>query len=115
MYLLPTLIKIGSPRFRRFVIDHLPFKSITQLRDVIDIMHNTSVEIYDAKKRAQEGGDETVNGQSEGGRDIMSLLGVFDWNISRLLIDVVPLVKANMAASEEDKLPEEEVLGQVVS
>jgi hypothetical protein len=117
MYLLPTLIKIGPPRFRRFVVDHLPFKSITQLRDVVDVMHNTSVGIYDAKKRALEEGDETVKGQSEGGRDIMSLLSTFDCNISLVVAcqRLVPLVMANMAASEEDKLPDAEVLGQVVS
>jgi hypothetical protein len=99
------------------VVDHLPFKSITQLRDVVDVMHNTSVGIYDAKKRALEEGDETVKGQSEGGRDIMSLLSTFDCNISPVVAcqRLVPLVMANMAASEEDKLPDAEVLGQVVS
>ena len=44
-YVLPTLVKLGPPRFRRFLVDLLPFKNARRLRDIVDIMHNTSVEI----------------------------------------------------------------------
>jgi hypothetical protein len=76
MYLLPILIKIGTPRFRRFVVDLLPFKNVRRLRDIIDTMHDTSVEIYKAKKHAIQEGKETLEKQSGRGRDIMSILSM---------------------------------------
>ncbi|KAG5720223.1 Cytochrome P450 4d8 [Termitomyces sp. T112] len=37
-YLLQNLIKIGPPYFRRFIIDHCPWKTPRRIRDVIDTM-----------------------------------------------------------------------------
>ncbi|KAF8071756.1 cytochrome P450 [Lyophyllum atratum] len=92
-YLLSTLVKIGTPKFRRFIVDMMPFwKSIRQLRDIIDVIHNTSVEIFEEKKKALENGVTSVGG----GRDIMSIM-----------------MKANMEASPEDRLPDADLLGQM--
>ena len=52
----------------------LPIKSIGRLRDIIDTMHDTSVHIFEEKKRALKGGDEVVAKQFGGGKDIMSIL-----------------------------------------
>lgn len=51
MYLLPTLYKIGSRRFRRFVVDLLPWKKIQDLRDIVNLMDQTMVRISKRKKR----------------------------------------------------------------
>ncbi|KAF5316586.1 hypothetical protein D9619_006513 [Psilocybe cf. subviscida] len=58
-----------TPGFRRFVVDMLPWKNLHEIRDVFDVMYETSKEILDAKKRALR--DE---GSSTEGNDIMSIL-----------------------------------------
>ncbi|TFK27112.1 cytochrome P450 [Coprinopsis marcescibilis] len=93
---LPYVKNIGTPGFRRFVVDLLPWKKLHALRDMVDVIHNTSVEIYERKRNALEAGDEALREQILQGKDIISIL-----------------FKANMAASVEDRLTEEELLGQM--
>jgi len=76
-YLLPTLIKLGPPRFRRFVVDLLPFRNVRQLRDITDVMHNTSVEILEAKRRALLEDNGAVAKQVSKGKDIISILSMY--------------------------------------
>jgi len=115
-YLLTTLVKLGPPRFRRFVVDLLPFANVRKLRDIIDIMHNTSVEILEAKKRVLMEGDEAVAKQIGRGKDIISILSMcILMSCDKPTHQQIRPVKANMEASEEDKLPDSEVLAQVVS
>ena len=58
-------------------------------------------------------GDEAVKHQIGEGRDIMSILSEF----FSLSFNVAPsqsaVVKANVEASDEDKLPDDELLGQM--
>jgi hypothetical protein len=75
-YLLPTFTKLGPPNFRRFVVNLLPFKAVRDLRDVVDVMHNTSVEILESKKRALREGDKAVARQIGRGKDIISILSM---------------------------------------
>lgn len=108
-------MKLGPPKFRRFLLGLLPIKYIHELRDTVDTMHNTTVEILEAKRRALKDGDEAAERQIGGGKDIMSVLSVY---MGRLLTtEQIGLlscsVKANMKASEEDRMPDDEVLGQV--
>ncbi|KAF9493432.1 cytochrome P450 [Pleurotus eryngii] len=81
---LPWLVKIGTPSFRRWVISLTPWKRLREARDLVDFMHETSLEIYNLKKRAIAEGDEAV-------------------------------LKANLEASDEDRLPDEELLAQPTS
>ena len=73
MYLTP-LVKFGTPKFRRFILNLIPWKPLHQLRDISDVIHNTAVEIVNSKKRALEDGDEAVASQIGQGRDILSIL-----------------------------------------
>ena len=73
MYLTP-LIKIGTPKFRRFILDLIPWKNAHELRDISDVIHNTAVEIINSKKQALEDGDEAVARQIGEGKDIISIL-----------------------------------------
>jgi len=115
-YLLPTLIKLGPPRFRRFVVDLLPFRNVRQLRDITDVMHNTSVEILEAKRRALLEDNGAVAKQVSKGKDIISILSMYiPTSCHRHAYKMIWSVKANVEALEEDKLPESEVLAQVVS
>lgn len=97
-YLLPTLMKFGPASFRGFLVRLLPSKNIRQLCNIIDVMHNTSVEILESKRRALEEGSEIMEKQIGGGKDIISIL-----------------IKANMEASEKDKMPDSEVLAQMTT
>ena len=73
MYLTP-LVKLGTPKFRRFILNLIPWKPLHQLRDISDVIHNTAVEIVNSKKGALEDGDEAVASQIGQGRDILSIL-----------------------------------------
>ncbi|KAF9565116.1 cytochrome P450 [Agrocybe pediades] len=95
-YFLSTFVKIGTPRFRRFIVDILPARSVRELKNIIDTMHDTSVMIYQSKKKAIAEGDATLAEQIGRGKDIMSIL-----------------MRANMSASAEDSLTEDEVIGQM--
>lgn len=71
-YLLPTLTKIGPPSFRRFIVDMFPSKALHDLRDMADVLHRTTMEIYNSKKASLEAGEE-VDSDAKG-KDIMSIL-----------------------------------------
>ncbi|KAI0760472.1 cytochrome P450 [Fomes fomentarius] len=94
--LLPYVIDVGPPWLRRKILELIPHKGLQELKAIVDTMHRRSVEIFEEKKRALEKGDEAVTQQVGEGKDIMSIL-----------------LRANMAASEEDRLPEEELIGQM--
>ncbi|KAM5533780.1 hypothetical protein V8D89_012555 [Ganoderma adspersum] len=94
--LLPYVTDLGTPAFRRWVLDRLPYKPAQELKSIVDIMHERSIAIYRAKKAALDAGDDSVAQQIGEGRDIMSIL-----------------LRANMAAAEGDRLPESELIGQV--
>ncbi|TFK22383.1 cytochrome P450 [Coprinopsis marcescibilis] len=93
-YFFPLVYKIGSRRFQRFVVDMLPWRSLHDLRDIVDCLHKTSSEIFEAKKKALYQGTEDK--EVGGGKDIISVL-----------------MSANMNASEADRLPDSEVIGQM--
>ncbi|KAH9852205.1 cytochrome P450 [Lenzites betulinus] len=94
--LLPYFVHIGSAAFRRRVMEHLPNANIRRMKEISDSMHARSVLIFNEKKAALARGDDAVKHQVGEGRDVMSIL-----------------LKNNMLASAEDKLPDDELLGQV--
>lgn len=55
-------------------MDLLPWKSLHEIRDIVDVLHKTTVEIFEAKKKALEEGDEAVAQQIGQGKDFMSIL-----------------------------------------
>lgn len=62
--------KLGTPRLHRLFISILPWPRMHKMRDTIDVMHETSVEIIEGKKKAmQEGTDESLNQ-----KDFMTIL-----------------------------------------
>ena len=75
--LLPVLYKIGTRNFQRFVVEHFPSQPVQELREIIDLIHSTSVDIFEMKKRALKEGDEAVERQVARGKDIMSILRRF--------------------------------------
>ncbi|KAJ7475712.1 cytochrome P450 [Mycena latifolia] len=95
-YILPWAVTIGSPRFRRFIVDIVPWKDLHTARDIFDTMYETALNIYNIKKDALEKGDDVVSAQIANGKDIISIL-----------------MKDNSNASSTDRLSEDEILGQL--
>ncbi|TFK29231.1 cytochrome P450 [Coprinopsis marcescibilis] len=94
--ILPYVENLGSARFRRFVVDMLPWKDLHEIRDISDTMHATVLNIYETKKHLLEKGDQVFTEQVSQGRDAISIL-----------------MKANMMAPEDEKMSKEELLGQM--
>lgn len=79
---------------------------------MVDIMFSTASEIYQSKRRALQEGDEAVSRQIGRGKDIIAVLSErtkSPKSCSKLIVSV----NENDKASEEDRLPESEVIDQV--
>ena len=111
--LLPYFVMIGSPAFRRFVFELLPFNATKTLARIVDIMDSTSKQIFQKKKDALAQGDEAVKNQIGKGKDIMSVLSELSKPSRGPGAYKARPVRANMDANAEDRLPEEEILGQM--
>ncbi|KAG6907127.1 hypothetical protein DXG01_010431 [Tephrocybe rancida] len=94
-YFLPILIKIGTPKFRRWVLDRFPFRRYHSLRDIVDTWDRTTTDIFEEKRMVLREGDGALANQVGQAKDLMSIL-----------------MKANSEASAEDALPDKEVLAQ---
>ncbi|KAJ6513336.1 cytochrome P450 [Mycena sanguinolenta] len=95
-YLLPLVTEIGPPKFRRFIVDIVPWKNLHEIRDVFDTLYATAVHIYNLKKAALEAGDEAVSSQIAEGKDIISIL-----------------MKENVNTSSDERLSEDEIIGKL--
>ncbi|KAJ7857456.1 cytochrome P450 [Mycena olivaceomarginata] len=93
-YILPWVTKLGTPNFRRLIINIFPWQTLHEGHDIADTLYATAVRIYHLKKTAlvDEGGSSPIAGQ---GKDIASIL-----------------LKANSNASSNERLSEDEIIGQ---
>src|ERR1700727_3057586 len=71
---LPFLVKLGPPHLRRFLVDLIPWKDLQRLKAMVDLIHNTSREVYEVKKAALTQGEEIVAKQVGDGKDMMTVL-----------------------------------------
>ena len=55
-------------------MDLIPSETVQRLRDIINIFHETSVEILETKKEALRRGDQALAAQIGQGKDIISIL-----------------------------------------
>jgi hypothetical protein len=111
---LPLLKKIGSRRFRRFVIDLLPSKRVRKVKNIVDLIDHTSKEILERKKASLSQDNEVISEQIHESRDIMSLLcKFFPRCYHQPLID--RSVRENILAKEADRLPDDELIAQMRS
>ncbi|KAI0791136.1 cytochrome P450 [Abortiporus biennis] len=96
--LIPTMNKIGTPSFRRLLVDMIPVQRVKEATENFDTITGECQNIYLRKKASLLAGDNATVHQLEDGKDIMSVL-----------------LKANMNADEKDRLPEDELLGQMAT
>ena len=67
----PILTSLGPAWFRRLTVDLLPIPQVQQLKHVVDVLHDTSVQIIGEKKAALEQGKVYKD------KDIISILRRF--------------------------------------
>jgi len=92
----PFLINLGPAQFRRWIIDRIPHAGVQRLKNIVDIIQTQSELVYRSKKDARLADNMPDVQQAGEGKDIMSIL-----------------LKANMVVSEEDRLPERELIAQM--
>lgn len=92
---------------------YMPLANMQKVRKIVEKMDGQTRQIYYEKKTALEKGDEAVAQQIGEGKDIMSILSNASPSMCGAHRSNGCVVKANMKAGDEDKLPEDEVLGQM--
>ncbi|KAI0059725.1 cytochrome P450 [Artomyces pyxidatus] len=92
------LVSRWPKRLRRFGAKLLPLPMVHNMIRVTDILKKCTKEIYEEKKALLERGDDVFKQQLSEGKDIISVL-----------------MKANIDAPAEDRLPDEEILGQMTT
>ncbi|TFK51292.1 cytochrome P450 [Heliocybe sulcata] len=95
---LPHLTKIGSPSFRTRVLEKIPIKGLRSIKEKVDIMEKTSEKIYRTRLAALQQVNEVWDKPAGRSKDIISLL-----------------LRENLKASEEDRLPASQVVGQMTT
>ncbi|EIW62374.1 cytochrome P450 [Trametes versicolor FP-101664 SS1] len=93
---IPVFEAIVPAGWRRTVAELIPVAALKEIIRITDTLRIRSTEIFKAKKAALLAGDEALKQQVGEGRDLISIL-----------------LKANMAVSEEDRMPEDELIGQM--
>jgi hypothetical protein len=88
--LTPTLRKLGPPGLRRAVAEHWPNPHIQEAIRIIDVLKNTSREIYESKIRALKDDDGSIKQQVQEPRDIMGILRKLDYYKSYLALRAEP-------------------------
>ena len=71
---IPLFVKLGPPRFRRFLLEMSPSPNLKMVKETVDVMAKTSDAIFKDKLRALQQGDEAVSHQVAEGKDVMSIL-----------------------------------------
>ncbi|RPD66247.1 cytochrome P450 [Lentinus tigrinus ALCF2SS1-7] len=94
--IVSTLVKIGSPEFRRRIVDMIPYAPLQQIKHVVDVMDANAQKIVDEKLDAIKCKDDVVLAQIGGGKDILSTF-----------------LRGNMDASGNVTLSKEELVAQV--
>ncbi|KAK7676944.1 hypothetical protein QCA50_020062 [Cerrena zonata] len=92
----PYLVKMGPSWLRRWLLERVPSKRVQRLKDIADILDENAKGVLSEKRAALKAGDTAIQEDVSSGKDIMSIL-----------------LRDNSAASEEDRLSEEELLGQM--
>jgi hypothetical protein len=68
-YAVPIVYKFNFPRVKRWLVDHWPSQWVQDIKNIVDVIHGTALEIYRAKQKAMEEGHG-----DDGKKDIISIL-----------------------------------------
>ncbi|KZV63341.1 cytochrome P450 [Peniophora sp. CONT] len=93
---IPFLTRNFPPWLLRAVGKLLPIDALQQQFNLVDTLTLAAAEIWEEKKRAHASGEKASNTEMSEGRDILSIL-----------------LNENSKAAQEDRLPDDELLGQI--
>ncbi|KAG8695168.1 cytochrome P450-dit2 [Ceratobasidium sp. 394] len=93
--LLPYLYNIGTPSFRRWVLQHIPISSVRQLLQAAELQNNQAEEVLRSRKALLASGGDLTS-EAGRGRDIMTLL-----------------MKANEAEGPENHISHDDMIGHM--
>ena len=103
--------RLGPPQFRRWLLDMIPNQTTQELKRMVDYTYGLAIDLVKRKKVALEKGEAEGVGE---GKDIISMLRSFHPSSApSCTSDRLFSVKANMVASVEDRLPDDQLVGQV--
>lgn len=73
LFIVPPVFKynLGGAWLQRLIVNLVPWKAAHQMRDVIDIMHQTSLDIFEKKRDALARDDSDTDPERQ---DIISIL-----------------------------------------
>ncbi|KAA1478681.1 cytochrome P450 [Dentipellis sp. KUC8613] len=91
----PFIARLGSPSFRRTIVEYTPNGTIQKIKNMSDVMYDTARDILQTKRRdiAKWGYEGSEN---EGLKDVVSVL-----------------MKENDRAAAAEKMTEDEIIGQM--
>jgi len=73
-FVFPLAGKLHLPRVKRFIVERIPWKRVQEIKEVIDVMHNTSVDIIQMKKEALNNTSPDAAKELLERKDIISIL-----------------------------------------
>ncbi|KAG9122297.1 cytochrome P450-dit2 [Ceratobasidium sp. 392] len=92
---LPYLYKLGTPSFRRWVLERIPISDIQKLIQATDLQNNQAEEVLRARQALLASGGD-LGSEAGRGRDILTLL-----------------TKANEAEGSENHISRDEMIGHM--
>lgn len=112
--LLPLARKIVPPSLRGPLASILPISAARDMKYYTDVVTHKSRELYRSREHELEQIDEGATPQAGETQDLMSILREFcpSPTVSAVL-KVCDVVKANVSSSEDDAVPEEELIAQI--
>ncbi|KAG8696913.1 cytochrome P450-dit2, partial [Ceratobasidium sp. 395] len=93
--LLPYIYNIGTPSFRRWVLQHIPISSVQKLLQAARLQNNQAEEVLRARQALLASGGDLTS-EAGRGRDIMTLL-----------------MKANEAEGSENHISRDAMIGHM--
>ncbi|TFY53271.1 hypothetical protein EVG20_g10195 [Dentipellis fragilis] len=91
----PFIARLGSPSFRRRIVDLTPNGTIQKIKNMSDVMYNTARDILQTKRRGIA--EWSYEGPANGGlRDVVSVL-----------------MKENARVAPAEQMTEDEIIGQM--
>ncbi|KAG6890526.1 hypothetical protein C0995_007728 [Termitomyces sp. Mi166 len=111
----PFLSRLGTPAFRRRLVEWIPNQAIQKVKNMSDVMHETALEILRRKRKDIIQEIETESLESTPAKDIISVLRevVFFPHLILAAETEFNAVRANNRATATEKLSEAELTGQM--
>lgn len=94
--IVPTLVSLGSPSFRRKLVELIPWRTLHRLKDIVDVMDETSRTIMVNRK------EELLEAET-GTQNIISTLRT---SAKAIINDVVDLKDPENSSREHESLRE---------